>query len=48
MMSLPFSLCPSFYIAAMEKLGQSENGKLIIYPADVQQAVKGMLGSVFK
>jgi len=36
------------YIAAMEKLGQSENGKLIIYPADVQQAIKGMLGSVFK
>jgi len=36
------------YIAALEKLGQSENGKLVVYPADVQQAIKGMLGGVFK
>ena len=36
------------YIAALEKLGQSENGKFVVYPADVQQAVKGMLGGVFK
>lgn len=36
------------YIAALEKLGQSQNGKFVVYPADVQQAVKGMLGSVFK
>ncbi len=36
------------YIAALEKLSESENGKFVIYPADVQQAVKGMLGSVFK
>ena len=36
------------YIAALEKLGQSPNGKFIVYPADVQQAIKGMLGNVFK
>jgi regulator of protease activity HflC (stomatin/prohibitin superfamily) len=36
------------YIAALEKLGESENGKFVVYPADIQQAVKGMLGSVFK
>ena len=36
------------YIAALEKLGESQNGKFVVYPADVQQAVKGMLGSVFK
>jgi len=36
------------YIAALEKLGDSPNGKFVIYPADVQQAIKGMLGSVFK
>jgi regulator of protease activity HflC (stomatin/prohibitin superfamily) len=36
------------YIAALEKLSESENGKFIVYPADVQQAVKGMLGGVFK
>lgn len=36
------------YIAALEKLGESENGKFVVYPADVQQAIKGMLGGVFK
>ncbi|WP_345984934.1 SPFH domain-containing protein [Sulfurimonas sp. HSL-1656] len=36
------------YIAALEKLGESQNGKFVVYPADVQQAIKGMLGSVFK
>ena len=36
------------YIAALEKLSESPNGKFVVYPADVQQAVKGMLGSVFK
>ncbi|WP_345987363.1 SPFH domain-containing protein [Sulfurimonas sp. HSL1-2] len=36
------------YIAALEKLSESENGKFVVYPADVQQAIKGMLGSVFK
>jgi len=36
------------YIAALEKLGQSPNGKFVVYPADVQQAIKGMLGGVFK
>ncbi|UFS61948.1 SPFH/Band 7/PHB domain protein [Sulfurimonas sp. HSL-3221] len=36
------------YIAALEKLSESQNGKFVVYPADVQQAVKGMLGSVFK
>lgn len=36
------------YIAALEKLSESENGKFVVYPADVQQAIKGMLGGVFK
>lgn len=36
------------YIAALEQLGRSENSKFVVYPADVQQAIRGMLGSVFK
>ena len=36
------------YINSMEKLSRSNNSKLIIYPADIQAAIKGMIGSVFK
>lgn len=36
------------YIAALEKLSESDNSKFVVYPADVQQAVKGLLGGVFK
>ena len=32
------------YITSLEKLGKSENGKTIVYPADLQAAVRGMLG----
>ena len=36
------------YINSLEKMSQSENAKFVIYPADLQGAIKGMLGSVFK
>jgi regulator of protease activity HflC (stomatin/prohibitin superfamily) len=36
------------YITSLEKISQSQNSKFVIYPADLQQAIKGMLGGVFK
>ena len=36
------------YITSLEKISQSDNSKFVIYPADLQQAIKGMLGGVFK
>lgn len=36
------------YINSLEKISQSSNSKFVIYPADLQGAVKGMLGNVFK
>jgi len=36
------------YINSLEKISQSPNSKFVIYPADLQGAVKGMLGNVFK
>jgi len=36
------------YINTLEKMSQSPNSKFVIYPADLQNAIKGMLGSVFK
>jgi len=36
------------YINSLEKISKSDNSKLIIYPADLQAAVKGMIGNVFK
>lgn len=36
------------YITSLEKISQSQNSKFIIYPADMQAAIKGMLGNVFK
>ncbi len=36
------------YINSLEKISQSQNSKFVIYPADLQGAIKGMLGSVFK
>jgi len=36
------------YINSFEKLGQSPNSKFVIYPADLQSAIKGLLGNVFK
>jgi regulator of protease activity HflC (stomatin/prohibitin superfamily) len=36
------------YINTLEKMTQSPNSKLVIYPADIQGAIKGMLGSVLK
>ena len=32
------------YIAALERMGEKENAKLIVLPADLQEAVKGLLG----
>ncbi|WP_333856648.1 SPFH domain-containing protein [Denitromonas sp.] len=34
------------YIAAMSDLSQSENSKTVIFPADIQEAVKGLFGKV--
>ena len=36
------------YINSMEKLSSSDNSKIIIYPADIQATIKGMLGSILK
>lgn len=36
------------YISSLEEISKSENGKFVIYPADLQHAIKGMLGNVFK
>ena len=36
------------YITSLEQISKSQNSKFVIYPADLQGAVKGMLGSVFK
>jgi regulator of protease activity HflC (stomatin/prohibitin superfamily) len=36
------------YINTLEKMSHSPNAKFVIYPADIQGAIKGMLGSVFK
>ena len=40
-------LLGSKYINALDNLGQSENAKLMIYPADLQNTMKGMLGGAF-
>ena len=32
------------YIAAMERLGEKDNAKLVVLPADLQEAVRGLLG----
>jgi regulator of protease activity HflC (stomatin/prohibitin superfamily) len=36
------------YINSLEKISHSANSKLVIYPADLQGAIKSMLGNVFK
>lgn len=36
------------YINSLEEISKSANSKFVIYPADLQSAIKGMLGSVFK
>ena len=36
------------YINTLEKMTQSPNSKFVIYPADLQGAIKGMLGNVMK
>ena len=36
------------YINSLEKISQGDNSKFVIYPADLQGAIKGMLGNVFK
>jgi len=36
------------YINTLEKMSHSKNSKFIVYPADIQSAIKGMLGGVFK
>jgi regulator of protease activity HflC (stomatin/prohibitin superfamily) len=36
------------YINTLEKMASSPNSKFVVYPADIQGAIKGMLGSVLK
>jgi len=36
------------YINTLEKMTQSPNSKFVIYPADLQATIKGMLGGVLK
>jgi len=35
------------YINTLEKMSTSPNSKFVVYPADIQNAIKGMLGNVF-
>jgi hypothetical protein len=32
------------YIASMEKLGQSQNAKVVVLPADLQETLRGVVG----
>jgi len=36
------------YISSLEEISKSQNSKFVIYPADLQGAIKGMLGGVFR
>lgn len=36
------------YIASMERMGASDNAKLVVLPADLQDAVRGLLGGIGK
>ena len=36
------------YISTLEKMTSSQNAKFVVYPADIQGAIKGMLGNIFK
>jgi len=36
------------YINSLNKLSQSDNSKFVVYPADMQATIKGLLGNVFK
>jgi len=36
------------YINTLQEMSKSENAKFVIYPSDLQGAIKGMLGNVFK
>ncbi len=36
------------YINSLEEISKSNNSKFVIYPADLQGAIKGMLGNTFK
>lgn len=36
------------YISTLEEMSKSPNAKFVVYPADLQEAIKGMLGNVFK
>jgi len=36
------------YINTLEKMASSPNSKFVVYPADLQGAIKGMLGNVLK
>ncbi|HEO99051.1 MAG: SPFH/Band 7/PHB domain protein [Campylobacterales bacterium] len=36
------------YISTLQEMSKSQNAKFVVYPADLQSAIKGMLGNVFK
>jgi regulator of protease activity HflC (stomatin/prohibitin superfamily) len=36
------------YINTLEKMSQSPNSKFVVYPADLQSAIKGLLGGLGK
>jgi len=36
------------YISTLQEMSKSPNSKFVVYPADLQEAIKGMLGNVFK
>lgn len=36
------------YINTLQEMSKSPNSKFVVYPADLQEAIKGMLGNAFK
>jgi len=36
------------YINSLDNMAKSQNAKIVVYPADLQASIKGMLGGVFK
>ena len=36
------------YINSLDKMSTSQNAKFVVYPADIQSAIKGLLGNAFK
>ena len=36
------------YIASLERMGSTDNAKVVVLPADLQEAVRGLVGGALK